>query len=184
MNFLLKCNETRSCVPPGPYAETQEPEKLVEDFCTADDLTITPTRINTSHVSTDEATEEFRPHGYNCSSKSLQPAGKQAWEVTRFSYTKTNLPGDAKLSIPASTRHDIEFYYNNTATDNDWPRNTGWRQCVYSSNDVESELDGVKQLQCTINFEPFTLGFKFDSKSSALTLNQGWACDGIDSEHT
>ncbi len=136
----------------------------------------------TSQLSEDEATQKFQPHGYNCSSKSLEPAGKQAWEISRFSLTKTYQPGDAKLNVSASTSYGIEFYYNNTATDNDWPRNTGWRQCMYSSD--ESELDGSTQLGCAMTFEPFTLGFKFDNKTSALTLTQAWSCDGVDPDHT
>ena len=184
VNFPLKCNETRSCVPAGPYAETPEPEKIVQDICSADDLTIKPAQINISQPSKADVAQEFKPHGYNCSSKSLDPPGKQGWEITRFSLTKTYLPGDPTYNISASEKYGIEFYYNNTATDNDWPRNTGWRQCLYSSDNMESDLDGVKPLECTVNFEPFTLGFKYNNQTSAITLFQEWSCDGVDSEHT
>ncbi|KAH8881916.1 hypothetical protein GQ53DRAFT_832046 [Thozetella sp. PMI_491] len=184
VNFPLKCNETRSCVQPGPYAQTPEPERFIEDFCNADDLTITPSHINAFHISKENAIEDFRPHGYNCSSKSLEPPGKEAWEINGFTLTRIYSPEDPKLNISASNSYEIKFYYNNTATDNESPRNTGWRQCLYTSDDMEDELDGLKQLQCTMNFEPFTLGFKFDNRTSALTLNQGWTCDGVDSEHT
>ncbi len=160
---------------------------MVSDFCTADDLTITPTRTKAGRGAKEEAVEYVKPHGYNCRVKSLGPTGTQSWDISRFTLERTYVPGDPKIIVTASYTDYVEFYYNNTATDNDWPRNTGWRQCLYMSDngdDGDKDLDGTKLLDCSMSFEPFRLGFKFDYNTSTLTLNQAWTCDGIDAGHT
>lgn len=182
--FPLKCNETRYCLAASEYDYDKRPQKIVNDLCSADDLTITSVHTNTSQLSKEAAIEEFKPHGYNCSDKSLKAAGTYVWDITSFTFNKTYVPGNAMVNGTAGYTDMVEFYYNNTATDNDWPRNTGWRQCLYITDETTKELDGVKQLQCMMSFEPFTLGFKFDNLTSTLTLSQGWTCDGVDSEHT
>ncbi len=154
------------------------------DYCRADDLTIAPTNTQTFHVSKEEAIQDFRPHGYNCSTKSLEPLGHQSWDVVNFTYYRRYIPADATTNVTANYADELEFYYNNTATDNDWPRNTGYRQCMYISDELDHEFDGIKPLDCMISFEPFRLGFKFDNKTSTLGLNQAWTCDGIDGSHT
>ncbi len=153
-------------------------------FCYADDLTIAPSKASAFSVSKEAAVEDFKPRGYNCSIRSLEPAGSYAWDVTNFAFTRRYSPPDPGQNGTGSYTDQVEFYYNNTATDNDWPRNTGWRQCLYITDESQAELDGVKQLECMMSFEPFRLGFKFDNVTSTLALSQGWTCDGTDSKHT
>ena len=183
-HFSLKCNETRYCLPASEYDYDSRPQKIVNDLCNADDLTIVPTQTDSFHVSKEKAIEDFKPHGYNCSSKSLEPAGTYAWDITSFNYNRTYVSSNPTVNSTASYTNILEFYYNNTATDNDWPRNTGWRQCLYLTDESSHEFDGTTQLMCMMSFEPFTLGFKFDNKTSELTLSQRWTCDGIDNGHT
>ncbi|KAL1864491.1 hypothetical protein VTK73DRAFT_5862 [Phialemonium thermophilum] len=183
-NFPLKCNETRSCVPPGPYDSKPKPTKVVYDFCRADDLRIVPSHSERWRVPKADAVAEFQPRGYNCSSKSLEAVGKYGWDITGFTLNKTYVPPSPLRNASGDYTDVLEFFYNNTATDNDWPRNTGWRQCLYITDDASGTLDGETQLTCAMSFEPFTLAFRFDNKTSTLSLSQSWTCDGVDSGHT
>ncbi len=152
--------------------------------CNAEDLTITPTSTNTSHVSKEEAVDEFKMRGYNCTSKSLEATSRPAWEIRGFSLNRTYVPGDPNGTEPGGYMDDVEFYYNNTATDNDWPRNTGWRQCLFMSETIGQVVDDPKGVGVMISFEPFRLGFGFNNKTSTITLSQGWSCDGREGKHT
>ena len=182
-NFPLKCNETRYCpAADGEYRD--KPEMVVNDFCSADNTTIAATKTSTLSISKDRALDEFRPHGYNCSAKSIAAAGTQAWAINSFTLARRYVPADPLENLTATYTDELEFWYNNTATDNEWPRNTGWRQCLYLTDEKDQELDGTKQLQCMMSFEPFRLGFKYDNKTSSLALSQVWTCDGIDTGYT
>ena len=182
MNFPIKCRESRFCSPATEYSD--QPELGIERFCHADNLTITPSKSDSYRVTKAQAVEDFKPHGYNCTDKSLQPASANGWEISSLTLDRSYTKADPKNNVTENYQDTLEFWYNNTATDNDWPRNTGWRQCLYITNNGTTEFDGTTQLSCMMSFEPFRLGFTFDKKASMLGLSQAWACDGVDSQHT
>jgi hypothetical protein len=154
-------------------------------------MTITPTKTDKRTVTPEQAFDEFRPRGYNCTAKSLDAVGKHGWEITSFTLNRTYTPPSG-MEMPEMDMHetpgyyenDVQFFYNNTATDNDWPRDNQWRQCMYVTGEAQKELDGAMKLDCMMSFELFRLGFSYDNATSTLTLRQGWSCDGQDGEHT
>ena len=107
-----------------------------------------------------------------------------AWEVADFTLRRTWNP-PASANGTGYFTGTIDFGYNNTATDNDWPRSTdGWRNCLYLSDQLDGEVDGKTDAECARSFEPFNLSFRFDKASGTLTLMQKWSCDGVDADHT
>ena len=158
--------------------------RYVNDYCGAEDVKITPSRAGALSVSNAEAAAAFQARGYNCSAKSLAAVGKQSWEITALTLRRSYSPHTVGGEVAPNWIDQLEFWYNNTATDNDAPRNTGWRQCLYISDELDKELDGVTPLLCSLSFEPFTLGFKYNNATQELTLSQLWTCDGYDIDHT
>jgi len=182
----LKCREVKECIPPAQYDESGESEISGSSACSAADLTIAPAKKAAYAVSRAQATEDFKPKGYNCTVKSLGGGGgpSPAWDVVGLTLNRTHVAASTEAGGAGAYWADrLEFWYNNTATDNDWPRNTGWRQCLWISDGVDN-LDAGRRQDCMMSFEPFRLGFQFDNKTSTLTLNQGWTCDGSDEKHT
>lgn len=157
--------------------------RVVSDSCTADEITVDADEATTKQVPRAQAVEDFKPHGYNCTARSLGTPAPPAWNISRLSFNRTWVTGGARFD-PSGFQDSAEFYFANTATDSDWPRNNGERACMYSSNIGEPTLNGTLSLACS----PFGLGrdpeFKFDFNSSILSLNQKWSCDGMDQSHT
>ncbi len=180
--FPIKCTEVKYCTPPNIYDE--EPSKVIRDVCRADDMTIEPIQTHTFHVSKEQAIQDFKPHGYNCSSRSLGLPSAPVWEISRFSFNRTWVTGDTAAKDPSGFQDGAEFYYKNTATDSDWPMNMGPpRPCSNQGNPGEILFDGTQQLAC-LNIPVSSPTFQFDNITSTLTLNQAWSCDGIDGDHT
>jgi len=182
VSIPLKCKESKLCIVPGPYDESGVSEISGGTSCRAADVTVAPTKQAAYGVTRAQAVEDFKPRGYNCTSRSL--AAGAAWDVVGLTLNRTHVAAAAHMGVQQEYWADrLEFWYNNTATDNEWPRNTGWRQCLWISDGVDN-LDAGKRQDCMMSFEPFRLGFQFDNKTSTLTLNQGWTCDGSDEKHT
>jgi len=156
------------------------PLMTINSRCNVSPMTLVPKNLTTYAISPERALAVFTPHGYNCSARSLGQHGEApAWGVTGLSFNRT---WNAGWSVPGFM-DEIQFRYNNTATDTEWPGTRGDHLCYDQSSLGWPVFDGSKHLTCDSE-SLYPPGFRFDYNSSTLTLNQIWRCDGVDREHT
>ena len=176
--FAFNCTQTKTCVKSGLEGD-DVPLMTINSRCNVGDMTLGPKNLTTRGVSKEQAVADFTPHGYNCSARSLGQHGTPVWQVTGFSFNRTWNP---TWDVPGFM-DEVQFRYNNTATDSEWPGTRGDHLCYDQSSMGGPPFDGSRHMTCDSD-SLFPPGFRFDFNSSTLTLNQIWRCDGIDREHT
>jgi len=152
------------------------------DSCTTADLTLSPVTKAVYKVTKQQAYEEFKPRGYNCSGRSLGEGGRPpTWEITGFRFNRTWIEGEGAADAGAFM-DEAEFTYHSTATDSDWPVSEQDRTC-YAQTLPGAAFDGKVPLVCAA-FQMRDRAFRFDFNASTLSLNQEWSCDGVDLLHS
>jgi hypothetical protein len=169
------CNQTRSCIP----AETPEskPDVEIREYCDHPGLTLKPNNTAVSSLSADQARILFSPKGYNCTSRSMGSRGTPAWEIQNFVFNRF---WNADVT-PQEFRDDVEFTYNNTAVNSEWPMNRTY-QCYDLGTRSNPRLDGSKVQRCESGTRDL-MQFSFDYDNKTLTLTQDWGCDASDRDH-
>jgi len=183
-NFRINCNQTKIYQPAGEFQD--RPILTTIERCAGEDATLQPSSLRTSTMPKAEALRIFTPHGYNCTDRSLGLGAFAApvWEITGFTLNRT-VKGSDTDGRPLY-QDEVEFTYNNTATDSDWPRNQpGSRTCYARTEPGGRPFDGSDDVNC-VNYIMDAPGMRIDFRGGSvmMKLSQEWKCDGVDRYHT